>query len=155
MPGNRRLLPLLAVLGGLALPAAPARADLITACAPEIQRFCADVSSGRGRISACLASEMARLSAACRPEAQGVMQSPLTPGYVRRALDTSFKASPIATRLANPRFQASASTVSIGLAQRRGEAPAGRPVAEWRQRRGGAIADQSSQRTRCPKRPGR
>ena len=35
---------------------------------------------------------MASLGAACRPEVQGVMQSPLTPGYVRRALDPSFKA---------------------------------------------------------------
>jgi hypothetical protein len=86
-----RLLPLIAVLAGV-LPVAPARADLMTACAPEIQRYCADVSRGRGRISACLASEMASLGAACRPEVQGVMQSPLTPGYVRRALDPSFQA---------------------------------------------------------------
>jgi hypothetical protein len=92
MPGTRRLLPLLALLAGFALPAAPARADLMTACAPEVQRFCADVSRGRGRVSACLASEMASLSAACRPEVQGVMQSPLTPAYVRRALDPSFSA---------------------------------------------------------------
>ena len=87
-----RLLPLIAVIAGVALPVAPARADLMTACAPEIQRYCADVSRGRGRISACLASEMASLGAGCRPEVQGVMQSPLTPGYVRRALDPSFKA---------------------------------------------------------------
>ena len=92
MTGTRRLLPLLAVLVGVALPVAPARADLMTACAPEIQRFCADVSRGRGRVSACLASEMAKLSVACRPEVQGVMQSALTPGYVRRALDPSFNA---------------------------------------------------------------
>jgi hypothetical protein len=88
-----RLLPLFALLGGLGLTAEPARADMMTACAPEIQRFCSDVSRGRGRISACLASEMARLSAACRPEVQGVMQSPLTPGYVRRALQPGFQAA--------------------------------------------------------------
>jgi hypothetical protein len=87
-----RLLPLIALLAAVSLPGAPARADLMTACAPEVQRFCSDVSRGRGRISACLASEMARLSAACRPEVQAVMQSPLTPGYVRRALDPSFRA---------------------------------------------------------------
>jgi hypothetical protein len=87
-----RLLPLLALVAGIALPGQPARADMMTACAPEIQRFCSDVSRGRGRISACLASEMARLSAACRPEVQGVMQSPLTPGYVRQALRPGFQA---------------------------------------------------------------
>ena len=87
-----RLLPLLALLAATLLPVAPARADLLRACAPEIQRFCADVRSGRGRISACLASEMARLSASCRPEVQSVMQGPLTPAYVRRALDPSFRA---------------------------------------------------------------
>ena len=92
MPELRRLIPLLAVLAGAVLPVAPARADLMSTCAPEIQRFCTDVSRGRGRVSACLASEMNRLGAACRAEVQGVMASPLTPGYVRRALDPSFKA---------------------------------------------------------------
>ena len=82
---------LLAVLAGGILPLAPARADRCT-CAPEIERFCTDVSRGRGRVSACLASEMNRLGAACRAEVPGVMASPLTPGYVRRALDPSFKA---------------------------------------------------------------
>ena len=93
MPRTRRLLPLFAMLAGLAVPALPARADLMTACAPEIQKFCSDVSRGRGRISACLASEFARLGPACQPEVQGVLGSPLTPGYVRKALDPSFKAA--------------------------------------------------------------
>ena len=87
-----RLLPLLALLAGLALPGPAPAADLMTACASDIQRFCSDVSRGRGRISACLASEMASLGAGCRPQVQAVMQSPLTPSYVRRALDPSFKA---------------------------------------------------------------
>ncbi|HRO11874.1 cysteine rich repeat-containing protein [Amaricoccus sp.] len=87
-----RLLPLAALLAGLTLPGAPARADLMTTCAPDIQRFCSDVRNGRGRISACLASEMGSLGGACRGEVQQVMQSPLTPGYVRRALDPSFSA---------------------------------------------------------------
>jgi hypothetical protein len=92
MPETSRLVPILALIAGLGVPVAPARADLMSACAPEIQRYCSDVSRGRGRISACLAGEMGRLGAACRPEVQGVMQSPLTQGYVRRALDPSFSA---------------------------------------------------------------
>jgi hypothetical protein len=89
-----RRLPLLLVvaLALLAAPALPARADLMKTCAPEVQRFCADVSRGRGRISACLASMMPSLSKACQGEVQGVMASPFTPGYVRRALDPSFSA---------------------------------------------------------------
>ena len=89
---RRLAVPLLAALGGLVAPAAPARADMMTTCAPEIQRFCSDVSRGRGRVSACLASQMGQLSAACKPEVQGVMQGRLTPAYVRRALDPSFRA---------------------------------------------------------------
>ncbi len=93
MPSTRRLLlPLLAVLAGMVLPALPARADLMSTCAPEIQKYCSDVSRGRGRISACLASMMPSLSKACQGQVQGVMGSPLTPGYVRRALDPSFSA---------------------------------------------------------------
>ena len=91
-PMPRAFLPLLVLLAGLAAPGAPARADMMSACAPEIQKFCSDVRSGRGRISACLASEMAQLGSACRPEVQSVMQSPLTPGYVRRAVNPSFRA---------------------------------------------------------------
>ena len=53
---HRLLLLLVAVLAVLSLPAVPARADLMTTCAAEVQRFCSDVSRGRGRISACLAS---------------------------------------------------------------------------------------------------
>ncbi|MFO1209140.1 MAG: cysteine rich repeat-containing protein [Amaricoccus sp.] len=88
----------------LAVPALPARADLMSTCAPEIQKFCSDVSRGRGRISACLASEMPRLSAACQGEVQGVMGSPLTPGYVRRALDPAFTA-PLPAACAAPAKQ--------------------------------------------------
>lgn len=92
MPKSRLSLPLLALVAGLAIHAPPARADLMSTCAPEVQKFCSDVSRGRGRISACLASEMPKLSAACQGEVQGVMASPLTPGYVRRALDPAFTA---------------------------------------------------------------
>lgn len=91
---GHRILPLFAALATLVATgvAAPARADMMTACAPEVQRFCSDVSRGRGRISACLASEMARLSPGCRGEVQSVMAGPLTPAYVRRALQPGFSA---------------------------------------------------------------
>jgi hypothetical protein len=89
---RRLAVPLLAALAGLVAPAVPARADMMTTCAPEIQRFCSDVSRGRGRVSACLASQFGQLSAACKPGVQAVMQGPLTPRYVRRVLDPSFRA---------------------------------------------------------------
>jgi Golgi apparatus protein 1 len=81
----------LLLVAGLGLPAAPARADMMTACAADIQKFCQGVDRGRGRISACLASEMGRIGAGCRAEVQAVMQGPLTPRYVRAALNPGFK----------------------------------------------------------------
>jgi hypothetical protein len=104
----------MAVLAGLALPALPARADMMATCAPEITRFCSDVSRGRGRISACLASEFNRLSPACNTEVQGVMQSRLTPAYVRRALDPAFRA-PLPAVCAKP-----AASLCPGMATNRG-----------------------------------
>jgi hypothetical protein len=96
-------LPLLALVAGLAagLCPVPGRADMMSACAAEVSRFCSDVSSGRGRISACLAAETNNLSGACRAEVDGVMSSRLTPAYVRRALDPSFRA-PIPAACAGP-----------------------------------------------------
>ena len=79
------------VAAALGLPAAPARADMMTACAADIQQFCQEVGRGRGRISACLAAEIGRLGAACRGEVQAVMAGPLTPRYVRAALNPGFK----------------------------------------------------------------
>jgi len=69
-----------------------ARADLMTACASETSRYCADVGKGRGRISACLAGQMRRLSPACLPEVQAVGQSRLTPGFVRKVFNPAFRA---------------------------------------------------------------
>ena len=69
-----------------------ARADLMTACASEVSRYCGDVSNGRGRISACLAGQMRRLSPACVPEVQAVGQSRLTPGFVRKVFNPAFRA---------------------------------------------------------------
>ena len=64
----------------------------MTACASEVPRYCADVSQGRGHISACLASYMGQLGAACLPEVQAVGRSRLTPRYVRNVFDPAFRA---------------------------------------------------------------
>jgi Cysteine rich repeat len=90
---SNALLPALALATVLTAHATDARADLMTACASEISRYCGDVSQGRGRISACLMGQMGRLSPACRPEVQAVGRSRLTPGYVRKALNPAFRAS--------------------------------------------------------------
>lgn len=89
----RALLPVLTLAAGLAAGhAVPARADMMTTCAPEIRTFCANVTNGRGRVSSCLASRFSALSAACRTEVQAVMGSRLTPAYVRRAMQPGFSA---------------------------------------------------------------
>jgi hypothetical protein len=78
------------VLGLAGQPSAPA--DLLTACAPEIGRFWADVSEGRGRLAACLASRLPDLGPACRPEVQALATARLVPGDVRRILGPGFRA---------------------------------------------------------------
>jgi hypothetical protein len=82
----------LLVAAALLASAGGARADLIAGCAPEISRYCSGVTEGRGRISACLASHSGGLGPTCRPEVQALSRSPLTPAYVRRALDPNFRA---------------------------------------------------------------
>ena len=86
------LLPLLALAAALAAHPLPARANLMSACATEISRFCTDVNQGRGRISACLAGEMGKLGASCRSEVQAVGRGALTPKSVRKVFDASFRA---------------------------------------------------------------
>jgi len=89
---SNALIPVLALAAALTSPATAARADVLAACASEIGRYCADVSKGRGRISACLMGQMGRLGPACQPEVQAVAQSRLTPSYVRKALNPAFRA---------------------------------------------------------------
>ncbi len=89
---SNALLPVLALATVLTAHATDARADLMTACASEISRYCADVSSGRGRISACLVGQMGQLNPACLAEVQAVGQSRLTPGYVRTLFNPAFRA---------------------------------------------------------------
>ena len=54
-----RLLLLAPLAAGLVLAPPVRAADLMTTCAPEIARYCSGVTSGRGRVSACLASRTA------------------------------------------------------------------------------------------------
>ena len=67
-----------------------ARADMMSACKSDIASYCPDVSRGRGRISACLFSRSATLSADCKPEVATVARkgesSLLVPSSVRRLL---------------------------------------------------------------------
>jgi hypothetical protein len=86
------LLPALVLAAAVAASGTAARADMMTTCAAEIGRYCSTVSQGRGRISACLASYMGGLSAACRADVQAVGQSRLTPGWVRPVFNPAFRA---------------------------------------------------------------
>lgn len=79
-----RCLVLVAALAGSAVAG---RAELMTACAPEVRQFCADVDQGRGRVSACLAGYMDRLGPACLPEVRSMAQSRMVPGDVRKLFD--------------------------------------------------------------------
>lgn len=50
----------------VALGHVPARGQLIAACRGDVQRFCADIPLGGGRIAHCLAENAAKLSKACQ-----------------------------------------------------------------------------------------
>ena len=81
---------------GLALAAlsasGAARADLMSACQPEIGQYCSAVSKGRGRIAACLVGRIDKLSAACKPEVQATMKSPFIPRDMRAIFQPEFGA---------------------------------------------------------------
>ncbi len=103
MPFRKLLALAFVVTAGLA--AAPqARADMMTTCAAEIGTYCSAVSTGRGRISACLASHLGQLNAACRADVAAVGRSPLTPGWVRPVFDPAFRA-PLPQACAEPAAQ--------------------------------------------------
>ncbi len=89
---SNAVLPVLALATVLTAHATGARADLMTACASESTQYCADVSKGRGRISACLVGQITQLGPACLSEVQAVGQSRLTPGYVRKIFNPAFRA---------------------------------------------------------------
>jgi hypothetical protein len=76
----------LAIAAGISLAPPAVAADLGAVCAPEIERHCSAVQEGRGRVTACLAIRTSDLSAPCRDAVRGLVQNPLTPGWVRSAL---------------------------------------------------------------------
>ena len=80
-------------LAALLAAAAPAHADLMTSCAAEVGRYCADVDHGRGRMTACLASRWDELGAQCQSAVQSATRHPLVPGSARRIFDPSFRAA--------------------------------------------------------------
>lgn len=89
-PAHILALLLALVAGGIA--PAPARADLMATCAPDIQKNCSAIDRGRGRITACLAAYSGKISAACRTEVQSAVNGPLTPRDVRAMLGGGFSA---------------------------------------------------------------
>ena len=88
---NNDLLTILALATVITAPAGVAHADLTRACAPEINRYCADVNEGQGRISSCLVGRMRQLSRGCLPEVQALGKSQLTPGPMRKIFDPAFR----------------------------------------------------------------
>jgi Cysteine rich repeat len=88
---NRTLPPLLAVAALLAV-AGPARADLLQSCAAEVERYCAEVDKGQGRLTACLASRRDELTGSCSSSLQQASRNPLVPRAARRMLDPDFRA---------------------------------------------------------------
>ncbi len=86
------LVPVLALSGLLACAGAGSAANLMTACAPEVQKYCSDVRKGRGRITACLLGRINKLDAACKPEVLAVRRSPITPARARQVFDPAFRA---------------------------------------------------------------
>ncbi len=90
---SNALLSVLALATVLMAHATDARADLMTACASETSRYCADVSEGEGRISACLVGQMGQLSPVCLADVEAKEQSLLTPGSIRVVFNPAFRAS--------------------------------------------------------------
>ena len=81
----------LVLLAGLTAPDL-ARAEMMTACQPEIAQYCGGVSKGRGRIAACLVGRIDQLSAACKPDVQATMKSPFIPRDMRAIFQPGFSA---------------------------------------------------------------
>jgi hypothetical protein len=99
MTNVRTLTALLALsLGAFGAFPGAARADMMSACAPEISGLCSGVSQGRGRLAACLISHVDKLGAQCRVEVQSVSRSSrnniLLPAGVRSFLGSGAAPSP-------------------------------------------------------------
>ena len=92
MPPRSALIAAAVAAAALSGPAGPARADMMSACAPAIGQFCADVRRGRGRLAACLASQRPALAQDCRAEVLAAGRSPLVPRTARAVLAPGFSA---------------------------------------------------------------
>jgi hypothetical protein len=93
MPPRSALIAAAVAAAALSGPAGPARADMMSACAPAIGQFCADVRRGRGRLAACLASQRPALAQDCRAEVLAAGRSPLVPRTARAVLAPGFSAA--------------------------------------------------------------
>src|SRR5690349_9885613 len=78
MSQSRTLLILctIATLGGCLLrpQVSPAQSDPRTACAADVQKFCAGVQPGGGRVLACLKQHKDQVSDGCKQAVMGAMQ---------------------------------------------------------------------------------
>ena len=88
----------LRLLAGLAavllpVPGGPVRADMMTACEPEVAALCADVHRGRGRITACLAAHVNALSPGCLSEVKAAVRRPGVPATARKLLEPGLSAA--------------------------------------------------------------
>lgn len=72
---------------GLWLAGEGARAEMMATCAPEIARFCSDVSRGRGRVTACLAGQREAIGPACLAEVEAATRAPGVPKSAGKVLD--------------------------------------------------------------------
>lgn len=69
-------------LSVFSLPSGAQAQDMMSACAAEISAVCNGVSQGRGRISACLYANDAKLSAGCKSAVAEVTSSPTFRRYI-------------------------------------------------------------------------
>lgn len=73
----------------LAMPAAPASADLRPACTQPLEAHCGGVREGRGRLTACLLAQAGNLPAACLEEVQAAISGfGMQTGMTRRIVST-------------------------------------------------------------------
>ncbi|MEM9105381.1 MAG: cysteine rich repeat-containing protein [Pseudomonadota bacterium] len=76
---------------------APAAAELMEACAPDISSLCEGIQEGRGRISACLFAHSNKISPACVPELDKVTSTRMFQSRIPQGIhslnDTAYEAS--------------------------------------------------------------
>ncbi len=73
----------------LAMPAAPASADLRPACTQPLEAHCGGIREGRGRLTACLLAQAGSLPAACLKEVQAAISGfGMQTGMTRKIVST-------------------------------------------------------------------